>query len=68
MIQPRCFSSYNLFLYAVPYVNSPYRARRVKPIGSPFWVLIARGIDEPASTMEAKRASSSPYCLFVAMR
>lgn len=68
MFQPRCFSGYNLFLYAVPYVNSPYRARRLNPIGSPFWVLIARGMDEPASTREARRASSIPYCLFAAMR
>ena len=47
---------------AVPNVYKPYSANKLKPAGSGFCVLIARGIELPASTTEARSASSTPYC------
>ena len=56
-----CETSYFCNLYAFPKVNNPYNANRLNPLGNGFWLLIARGIEEPASTIEARRASSIPY-------
>jgi len=55
---------YFLAYQALPYVYKPYSARILKPVGNGFWLLIALGIEDPARTIEARRASSTPYdCL-----
>lgn len=46
---------------ALPYVYKPYSANKLSPVGNGFWLLIALGMEEPARTMEARRASSTPY-------
>jgi len=45
---------------AVPKVYKPYVANTLKPIGNGLPDLIALGMDEPARTMEARSASSTP--------
>ena len=46
--------------HAVPKVYSPNVAKMLNPIGSGLPDLIARGIELPASTIEARRANSTP--------
>ena len=53
---------------AVPNVYSPNEANKLKPMGSGLPDLIARGIELPARTIEARRASSTPYVLRFWMR
>jgi len=48
------------FMNAVPKLNKPSAARTLRPIGSGFCVLIARGMLEPARTTLARSASSTP--------
>jgi hypothetical protein len=55
-----CVVDYNFFTYAVPNVYSPYSANPLNTAGSGFCVLMARGIEEPARMMDARRASSMP--------
>jgi len=51
-----------LLLYANPNTNNPYVAKRLKPSGIGFpLVLIALGIELPPNTADATRANSSPY-------
>ena len=45
---------------AVPNVYSPNVAKRLRPMGSGFPDLMARGIELPARMMEASRANSTP--------
>jgi hypothetical protein len=45
---------------ALPNVHRPNVAKTLKPIGSGFPLLIARGIELPARMIEASRASSVP--------
>jgi hypothetical protein len=48
-----------------PYINRPVVASTLKPIGSGLPAFIALGIDDPASTTDARSANSMPYgCLF----
>jgi len=53
---------------AMPKVYRPYVANTLKPIGSGLPDLIALGMDEPARTMEASSASSTPYGALFLMR
>lgn len=46
--------------HAMPNVYNPYAANTLNPIGRGLPDLIARGIDEPASTIDASSASSTP--------
>jgi hypothetical protein len=55
-------------LNATPKLYKPYVAIKLSPIGNGLPLLIALGIEEPASTMEARSASSMPYGCRLRMR
>lgn len=52
---------YSLAYQLLPYVYSPYNAKALNPVGNGFWLRSALGIEEPARTIEARSASSTPY-------
>jgi hypothetical protein len=52
----------------MPNVYNPYAANTLNAIGKGLPDLIARGIDEPASTMDASNANSTPYGALFRMR
>ena len=70
----RTFGSFPLqtvrerFINAFPKVQSPKVASALKPIGSGFPLLIARGMELPARMIEASSASSVPYVERLEMR
>ena len=45
----------------MPKLYSPKAASTLNPIGRPFCVLIALGMDDPARTTLASNAASTPY-------
>lgn len=61
-ITPKPVPSPQIFArYAFPKVKSPYSASTLRPIGSGFLDLAARGIEDPARITLARSASSTPY-------
>lgn len=46
---------------AIPKLYSPKAASTLSPIGRPFCVLIALGMEDPARTTLASNAASTPY-------
>ena len=57
-----------LLPHTLPKLHNPKLARTLNPIGSGFWLLIALGIELPASTIDASKASSTPYGWRLSMR
>jgi hypothetical protein len=59
-LHPSAFIYLTLFWKANPKLINPKTAIKLKSEGNGFPLLIALGMDDPAKTTEARRASSTP--------